>query len=852
MTIQRPAQPVTQGARGRCVALLFVVAAAWPASAWSQAFEISNGTDNTCAGAFLDSGGQGGTGYGNNETYTYTLCPDNPGDAISVDFITFQLSTAGPAPIDNLVIHDGNSTSAPLIGTYTGTQLQGQVVSASPGNSSGCLTFVWSSNTTGTGVFAGSITCYVPCVRPVAAASMVPAAPAMICPGESVSFNGSGSTAAAGFSIASHTWDWDDGTTSTSAGPNATHTFNAPGEYVVQLVVEDNNGCASVNLLDLQVLVGTEPTFTGTLADPGTCVGTPVCLEGVVNATTWNAQPTVDFGGGVALPDNVGSCFTSQLQFSGFAPGATLTNVNQLQSICIDIEHSFLGDLVISIISPSGETVVLHQQGGLGTYLGVPVDNELTPNAVGTCWTYCFSPTATNGTMAANAGATLPAGTYESVDPLSGLLGAQLNGMWTIEICDLWTFDNGFLCGWSMAFDPGLFGTLTEFTPTYGAACDSTWWTGPDIVSGTGDCEEICVQPPAPGTFDYVYHATDNFGCTYDTTVSITVHPPPTVNAGTDATICAGQGPVQLGATASGGAPTSACTYVLQMLDSFGDGWNGASVTITINGVPATYTLNNGANGTVNLPVQTGDVITIAFSSGTYDNEITYRLRNGSNAIVFQDGPSPTIGQAWSGVVDCGSVPVTYSYSWSPTTGLSDPNIANPTANPGSTTTYTVTVTQNGQPGCVGTDQVTVTVATPNGAGSDGAITVCSDAAPFDLFTLLTGATTGGTWIAPGGATVGATFTPGSDPSGIYTYTVTTGAPCPGNDQSIVTVTVTDLPDPGTDGSITLCSTDAPADLFALLGGIPDAGGAWSGPSILAGSSFDPGSMLAGVYTYTV
>lgn len=34
-----------------------------------------------------------------------------------------------------------------------------------------------------------------------------------------------------------------------------------------------------------------------------------------------------------------------------------------------------------------------------------------------------------------------------------------------------------------------------------------------------------------------------------------------------------------------------------------------------------------------------------------------------------------------------------YTYSWSPATGLSDPNIANPVANPASTTTYTLTVT---------------------------------------------------------------------------------------------------------------------------------------------------------------
>ncbi|MFD2514322.1 gliding motility-associated C-terminal domain-containing protein [Pontibacter locisalis] len=48
------------------------------------------------------------------------------------------------------------------------------------------------------------------------------------------------------------------------------------------------------------------------------------------------------------------------------------------------------------------------------------------------------------------------------------------------------------------------------------------------------------------------------------------------------------------------------------------------------------------------------------------------------------------------------------TYSWSPETGLSDPNIHNPIAKPQETITYTVTVTT--QYGCVYTDEVTVTV----------------------------------------------------------------------------------------------------------------------------------------------
>lgn len=51
------------------------------------------------------------------------------------------------------------------------------------------------------------------------------------------------------------------------------------------------------------------------------------------------------------------------------------------------------------------------------------------------------------------------------------------------------------------------------------------------------------------------------------------------------------------------------------------------------------------------------------------------------------------------------------SYSWSPTSGLSDPNIPNPIAVISSTTTYTLTAWD--QNGCSATDDVTISLASP-------------------------------------------------------------------------------------------------------------------------------------------
>ncbi len=147
---------------------------------------------------------------------------------------------------------------------------------------------------------------------------------------------------------------------------------------------------------------------------------------------------------------------------------------------------------------------------------------------------------------------------------------------------------------------------------------------------------------------------------------------------------------------------------------------------------------------------------------------------------------------------------------------------------------------------------ITVTINTPPDPGVDGAITLCSTDAPASLFALLGGTPdAGGTWTGPS-PVVGGMIDPATMSAGVYTYTVTGTAPCP-DETATVTVTINTPPDPGVDGAITLCSTDAPASLFAQLGGTPDAGGTWSGPSPVVGGMIDPATMSAGcMYTYTV
>lgn len=772
---------------------------------------ISDGNASTCNATLFDTGGQGGTGYSDNENFTLVICPDNPNDIISLDFLNFALSTVNTAAApnnnaDNITIYDGDNVGATSLGTYSGNQLQGLTVSCTSLNTTGCLTIVWQSNDQGTGVFAASITCTTPCDRPVVSmvSPTVPQNPQRICIGDNVSFDGSDSYAATGFNIVDYIWDWGDGTADTTNIPSANHDFSAgAGEYPVNLYVIDDNGCINSNLETINVQVGTEPDLSFISGDTTLCLGESTCLEAFpeLMPITWTALPSSNLGGATYLPDDVGSCFQSDLVFNLFTPGQTLNNINDFIDVCVSMEHSFMGDLVATIICPNGQSVILHQQNGGGTYLGDPmdVDDSLQP---GNCWSYCWSPTATNGTWEDNAefgptpnvtvapntgGNSLTPGTYESLNPLSGLVGCPLNGTWTLEFCDLWGSDDGFICDWSIGFDPSLFPPLTTFTPVIGNNSDSSAWsaTGPAntfITSSTADLNEICVTPTQIGNFGYDYSVIDNHGCTYDTTIFVTVGDGPMIDAGPDTIVCPGQ--VQLDALATGGigGPNS-CDYTIEMIDDFGDGWNGFSIEVIINGTSqGIHELVGGSNGSSTFSIVQGDQISINTITGVFDSEVSYQILDCDGNVVYQDGllyngAAPAIGVGiWNGSANS-NAPTQYSFSWTPSAGVNLPNQEDPTITVINTQTYNVEVWETNHPDCVNSDDITVTVTNTGYAGEDTTLYYCLVDPAVDLFTLIpNNPDVGGTWYdAINNTATTSNFDPAIDPTSEYIYVVGVG-----------------------------------------------------------------------------
>ena len=67
------------------------------------------------------------------------------------------------------------------------------------------------------------------------------------------------------------------------------------------------------------------------------------------------------------------------------------------------------------------------------------------------------------------------------------------------------------------------------------------------------------------------------------------------------------------------------CDYEVNGNDSWGDGWNGASIDIEVAGVVTNFTVASSSNS-VTIPAYTGDLVTFTWVSGSFDSEISFTI----------------------------------------------------------------------------------------------------------------------------------------------------------------------------------------------------------------------------------
>ena len=91
----------------------------------------------------------------------------------------------------------------------------------------------------------------------------------------------------------------------------------------------------------------------------------------------------------------------------------------------------------------------------------------------------------------------------------------------------------------------------------------------------------------------------------------------------------------------------SQCDYIIDMQDTWGDGWNGASIDMYINGAIATnFTISTtqGASAQDSYSTYNGDSVEFYFNSGNWDTEITFQITapDGSSAVSYTHLTLPT------------------------------------------------------------------------------------------------------------------------------------------------------------------------------------------------------------------
>ncbi|MEL6357163.1 MAG: PKD domain-containing protein, partial [Bacteroidota bacterium] len=515
-----------------------------------QEFQIDQHTlISTCSGIFIDDGGVGGN-HDATGTETITICSNStaPNEThIRLSFSLFEIE--GEMLVYNSDFADPNA----LINTLNPeNNTTFPVMEASAGNPSGCLTIVFNPAGSDQG-WNAAISCVRAC-QPVVA-SLASSDPVVmpvdtgyidICMGDRVSFTGAGiypeNNLIYAQSDATSTFEWNFEDGSTATGPNVTNVFEEAGGYTVQLTITDVNGCRNNNQISQRVRVAPKANFDILANTPDLICASEIITLASSTENDPNPDPTSNvfasteeqtFSVGQVLsdttflPDGSGVEYTTSIEFGNFPFGATVTSINDIIGICLNMEHSFAGDLDLWIECPNGQEVALVEYPNSlgGQYVGQPIDQDNLLQGVG--FDYCFTPEAGLLTwveavdqLNIGGGQSIPAGDYAPEESMAGLIGCPLNGEWTINVRDNLSIDNGFIFNWGVTFADYLFPNLETFR----VGIDSSYWEEvPNLSFFSPDSIES--TPPYAGMSAFTYTIIDSFGCISDTTLLIDVLP---------------------------------------------------------------------------------------------------------------------------------------------------------------------------------------------------------------------------------------------------------------------------------------------------------------------------------------
>lgn len=637
------------------------------------------------------------------QTTTYTVTVTNNGCS-ATDAVTVNVSQITATVSPNQSICAGNTVQLNASGgtNYQWTPSTG----LSNPNISNPVASPSQTTTYTVTVSSGNCSSTASVVVTVNAIPVVNAGPDIsVCLGSSVNLN-------AESSISGSSFLWSPGAHLSNV--NIPNPISTPTSTITYTVTATANGCSSSD----QVTINVTNVFANAGQDVSICNGQNTQLF-ASGGTTYSWTPSA----GLSNP-NIANPVASPAATTTYIVTVTNNGCSATDAVVVNVTNVNANAGQNQTIC-SGSSVLLNATGGT-TYLWSPSAGLSNPNIANPI----ASPTVTTTytVTVINNGCTANAQVTVNVNTVNANAGNN------VTICP---------------------GASTPLLATGGM--QYSW--SPSASLNNANIANPIASPSQTTTYTVT---VTNAGCTATSQVTVAVNPI-SVNAGDDILVCPTQG-AQLNATANNGAT---------VLWSPATGLNNPNI------------LNPFANPTVN----TVYTVTASFNGCTATDQVAVNINN----FTANAGLDLTLCQGATAQLNATGGT---SYSWSPSTGLSNPNIANPIASPTQTTAYTVVVT-NGN--CTLTDEVVVTVTNSITANAGNDLTLCSGQTANLL-------ATGGvfySWSPSTGLSNPNIANPVVSVNNTTTYTVTvTSGVCSSTDEVTVNVVPGVFVNAGTDVSI--------------------------------------------------
>ncbi len=463
-------------------------------------------------------------------------------------------------------------------------------------------------------------------------------------------------------SIGATSYQWNFGDPSASEADNISneespnYTYPSAGTYNVTLIAEPSEECTDTAFIEVKIY----PTLVSNFDY------TPVCAS---EATPFTDMSSTNFGNVNSWNWDFGDEGTSDVQNPTHEYGVggmytvTLTTTTDLGCI-----HTMSREIEV-YPAPKAEVSIDAICIGVPTNFSTQITGATASNIT---WNFGDSNSANNTATTANA-----SHTYQNIGDYTATLTVESNNGCVDVFTENFTIYPAFTAEITPSTPEICEGDNIELTANPADVPNIAYtynWSPSDLVNSPEAAKPIAT-PTSTTTFQVT--VTDPNGCISTTQTTVTVHATPRLTLMADTQVCAEE------------SITLEPTDIANNIASFE--WTGPSLNETANLSPSIsptatgiYVLHitdeNGCENTDSVRVEV-----VPFLNPTISEDVE---------ICSDETPMLNAGGG-------------ETYSWSPTIGLSNPNIANPVASIDVTTTYTVTISNS----CFSEEQsVTVTV----------------------------------------------------------------------------------------------------------------------------------------------